>query len=171
MILRELTGDIYFGEPRGFGIAPTDRAKRSTRCAIASRGRADRARRVQDARLRRRKVCSVDKANVLETMQLWREVVTRSARISRRRADARVRRCGGDDADARAEAVRRDRHRQHLRRHPVRRGGDADRLDRDAAVGVDGGGTKGLYEPVHGTAPDIAGKNLANPIAGSCRWR
>jgi 3-isopropylmalate dehydrogenase len=62
--------------------------------------------------------------------------------------------------------VRRDRHRQHVRRHPVGRGLDADRIDRHAALGLartrNG---KGLYEPIHGSAPDIAGKGMANPLA------
>ena len=80
---------------------------------------------------------SVDKANVLETFQFWKDVVTEvHAAVSRRDARPHVRRQRGDAAGAGAEEVRRDRHRQHVRRHPLGRGGDAHRLDRHAALGL-----------------------------------
>ena len=83
-----------------------------------------------------------------------------------RRALAHVRRQRGDAARAQPEAVRRDRHRQHVRRHPVRRGVDARRA-RSACCrrrrSTPNG--KGLYEPIHGSAPDIAGQDKANPLA------
>ncbi len=103
---------------------------------------------------------------MLETMQLWREVMTR---VGKDYPDVELTHVFVDAAammlDASAEAVRRDRDRQRVRRHPVRCRGNADGLDRDAAVGVAGDGQQGLYEPVHGSAPDIAGKNIANPLA------
>ena len=89
------------------------------------------------ARKRGKKLCSVDKANVLDTSILWRETVTTLGDgVSGRRAVAHVRRQRRDAARARSEAVRRDRDREHVRRHPVRRGVDARGLDRHAAVGV-----------------------------------
>ena len=90
----------------------------------------------QAARKRSKRLTSVDKANVLETFQFWKDVVSEVARqLPGRRARSHVRRQRRDAAGARAEVVRRRRHRQHVRRHPLRRGGDADRLDRHAAVG------------------------------------
>ena len=92
-------------------------------------------------------------------------------RVSRRRARPHVRRQLRHAAGAPAQAVRRDRHRQPVRRHPLRLRGDADRLARHAALGLArrarraDGRRKALYEPVHGSAPDIAGQGIANPIA------
>ncbi len=108
----------------------------------------------------RSRVTSVDKANVLETSRLWREVVARARtpRVPGRRARAPARRQRRDAADRRAAPLRRDPHREHVRRHPQRRGGDAHRFDRDAPERVARGRTApGVFEPVHGSAPDIAG--------------
>ncbi len=83
MILRELAGDLYFGEPRGIGVNAAGQ-REAFNTMRYSEPEIERIARVafETARKRRRKVCSVDKANVLETMLLWREVVTRVARIT-----------------------------------------------------------------------------------------
>ena len=119
------------------------------------------------ARGRRKKLCSVDKANVLETSRLWREVAVRvmTAGISRRRAVAHAGRRVRDAVDPQAGRLRRHRHREHVRRHPDRRG-----LDAGGSMGMLpsaslGEGKCGLYEPIHGSAPDIMGKGIANPYA------
>jgi 3-isopropylmalate dehydrogenase len=167
MILRELTGDLYFGEPRGFTTnAAGEREAFNT--MRYSEGEVERIARVafETARKRRRKVCSVDKANVLETMQLWREVVTR---------------VGKDYPDVELTHVFVDAAAMMLMRAPkqfdviVTSNVFGDILS-DAAAMLTGSigmlpsaslatGSKGLYEPVHGSAPDIAGKNIANPLA------
>ena len=98
-----------------------------------ARGAASRSTR---ARERRKKVASIDKANVLETSRLWRAVVSEMAKeLSRRRARARLRRHGGDAARDLADQLRRDALRQPVRRHPQRSGGVDCRLAGRAAVG------------------------------------
>ena len=109
---------------------------------------------------------SVDKANVLAVSRLWRQIgrrgraeypdVTSSTCWSTRAAMHLMRR---------PVRLRRDRHREHVRRHPHRRGLDAGRVDGHAASASLGEGTNGVYEPIHGSAPDIAGKGIANPLA------
>ena len=167
MILRELTGDLYFGEPRGITTnAAGEREAFNT--MRYSEGEVERIARVafETARKRRRKVCSVDKANVLETMQLWREVVTR---------------VGKDYPDVELTHVFVDAAAMMLMRAPkqfdvIVTGNVFGDILSDAAAMLTGSigmlpsaslgtGTKGLYEPVHGSAPDIAGKNIANPLA------
>src|SRR4029079_9237480 len=78
LILRELTGDLYFGEPRGFRVSQSGE-REGFNTMVYSEPEIERIAHAafRAAQARRRKVCSVDKANVLETMQLWREVVTR----------------------------------------------------------------------------------------------
>ena len=143
LIIRELTGDIYFGQPRGRRAAPDGAFAGAEEAFDTMRytrpgDRAHRPRRLPAPRASAASaLTSVDKANVLETFQFWKDVVTEvHAEYPGRRARPHVRRQRGDAAGAGAEEVRRRRHRQHVRRHPVRRGGDADRLDRHAAVGV-----------------------------------
>ena len=118
------------------------------------------------ARTRRRKVCSVDKANVLETMQLWREVVTQ---------------VGAEYPDVELTHAFVDAASMMLVRAPKQfdvmvTGNVFGDILSDCAAMLAGSigmlpsasfasGRKGLYEPVHGTAPDIAGKNMANPLA------
>ena len=167
IILRELTGDIYFGEPRGVRI--NDKGERegynTMRYAESEIERIAHAA-FRTARLRRSKVCSVDKANVLETMQLWREVVTR---------------VGRDYPDVALTHLFVDAAAMELMRAPrqfdvIVTGNIFGDILSDAAAMLTGSigmlpsasmsyGTKGLYEPVHGTAPDIAGKDIANPLA------
>jgi 3-isopropylmalate dehydrogenase len=168
IILRELNGDVYFGEPRGiyrdasgerFGVN-TMRYSESEIERVAHVG-------FKLARGRRGKLCSVDKANVLETMQLWREVVTRVGKeypnvtlshlfidaaammLMRAPKDFDVIVTGNMFGDILSDAA-------------AMLTGSIGMLP-SASLGVDG--KKGLYEPVHGTAPDIAGKDIANPLA------
>lgn len=167
VILRELTSGIYFGEPRGIGrTAGGEREGINT-----MRYRESEIERVartafRVARQRRKKVCSVDKANVLETMELWREVVER---------------VHGEYRDVELTHLYVDAAAMSLVRNPaqfdviVTGNLFGDILSDEAAMSCGsigmlpsasfGEGTRGLYEPVHGCAPDIAGKDVANPLA------
>jgi 3-isopropylmalate dehydrogenase len=167
MILRELTGDIYFGEPRGVRTLPSGE-REGFNTMRYSESEIERIAHVafRTARGRRSKVCSVDKANVLETMQLWREVMTR---------------VGLEYPDVELTHLFVDAAAMMLMRAPKQfdvmvAGNIFGDILSDAAAMLTGSigmlpsaslaaDGKGLYEPVHGTAPDIAGKNLANPIA------
>ena len=167
VILRELTGDAYFGEPRGFGTNAGG-AREAFNTIRYSEPEVERIAHVafRTARTRRRKVCSVDKANVLEAMQLWRDVVTR---VGREYSDVEL---THQFVDAAA---------MQLMRAPTQfdvmvTGNVFGDILSDAAAMLTGsigmlpsasldGSGRGLYEPVHGTAPDIAGRDLANPLA------
>mgnify|MGYP001338070146 CR=1 FL=1 len=167
MILRELTGDAYFGEPRGFGTnAKGEREGFNT--IRYSEPEVERIAHVafRTARVRRRKVCSVDKANVLEVMQLWRDVVTR---VGREYPDVEL---SHQFVDAAAMQLMRAPRQFDV----IVTGNMFGDILSDAAAMLTGsigmlpsasldGAGRGLYEPVHGTAPDIAGKDLANPLA------
>jgi 3-isopropylmalate dehydrogenase len=161
LIVRELLGGLYFGEPRGY--QSTDVAFNTL---IYSRAEVERVARVafDIARSRRRRVASIDKANVLETSRLWRTVVTDVAR---------------DYPDVTLEHVYIDTCAMRLATSPA--SFDVILADNlfgdilsDQAASVAGslgvlpsatiGGRVDLYEPVHGSAPDIAGRALANPI-------
>jgi 3-isopropylmalate dehydrogenase len=167
MILRELTGDVYFGEPRGIRTSPTgDRIGFNT--MSYSESEIERIAHVafQTARKRNHKVCSVDKANVLEVSQLWREIVTK---------------VGAGYPDVALTHVFVDAAAMMLMRAPkqfdvIVTGNIFGDILSDCAAMLTGSigmlpsasvglNQKGLYEPVHGTAPDIAGKNIANPLA------
>jgi len=167
MILRELLGDAYFGEPRGSGLnAKGEREAFNT--MRYSEPEVERIAHVafRTARLRGSKLCSVDKANVLEVMLLWREVVTR---------------VGKEYPDVALSHMFVDAAAMQLMRAPkqfdvIVTGNIFGDILSDAAAMLTGSigmlpsasmasGNKGLYEPVHGTAPDIAGKDLANPLA------
>ena len=167
MILRELTGDAYFGEPRGRGL--NARGEREAFNTMRySEPEIERIAHVafRCARGRRKKVCSVDKANVLEVMQLWREVVTR---------------VGAEYPDVELTHLFVDAAAMQLMRAPKQfdvmvTGNIFGDILSDAAAMLTGSigmlpsasmgtGTLGLFEPVHGTAPDIAGRDLANPLA------
>ncbi len=166
LIVRELTGGIYFGEPRG--IETVDNERRGFNTYVYSEHEIDRIARVAFdlARKRGGRLCSVDKANVLEVTQLWREVVTR---------------VGGDYPDVALSHMYVDNAGMQLVREPkqfdvmVTGNMFGDILSDVAAMltgslgmlpsaslAADG---KGLYEPVHGSAPDIAGQDKANPLA------
>jgi 3-isopropylmalate dehydrogenase len=141
LIVRELTGDIYFGQPRGIETREVDgkvqrfgfNTMHYTESEIRRIGRVA----FEAARKRNKKVCSVDKMNVLETTQLWRDVMNE---LAPEYPDVELSHMLVDNAAMQlvqgAQAVRRDGHRQHVRRHPLRRGVDADRFDRHVAVGL-----------------------------------
>ena len=167
MIIRELTGDIYFGEPRGRrkGAAGDDEGF-DTMCYGA--GEIRRIARVgfETARSRSRRLCSVDKANVLDTSILWREVVTETAK---------------DFPDVALTHMYVDNAAMQLVRNPkqfdviVTGNLFGDILSDEASMLAGSIGMlpsasldprrKGLYEPIHGSAPDIAGQDKANPLA------
>ena len=167
VILRELNGDIYYGEPRGISVGASGRREgvNTMRYTVPEIERIAHVG-FRAARERRRKLCSVDKANVLETMQLWRETV---AAVGKQYPDVELSHLFVDAAS------------MQLLRAPKQFDvvlapnmfGD---ILSDAAAMLTGSigmlpsaslgeGRKGLYEPVHGSAPDIAGKNIANPLA------
>jgi len=167
LIFRELTGDIYFGEPRGFRTTPSGE-RQAFNTMVYSEGEVERIAHVafRTARTRRKKVCSVDKANVLDTSQLWREVVIRVAK---------------EYPDVELTHLFVDAAAMMLMRAPKQfdvmvTGNMFGDILSDAAAMLTGSigmlpsasltlENKGLYEPVHGTAPDIAGKDIANPLA------
>jgi len=167
MILRELTGDIYFGEPRG-RRANAKGEREGFDTMLYSESEIRRIARVgfDIARKRRRKLCSVDKANVLETSQLWREVVSEVAT---------------DYPDIGLTHMYVDNAAMQLVRDPrqfdvILTGNLFGDILSDQASMLTGSigmlpsasldeNKKGLFEPIHGSAPDIAGKNIANPLA------
>jgi 3-isopropylmalate dehydrogenase len=167
IILRELNGDIYFGEPRGIETdANGERVGINTMRYSEAEIRRVAHVGFRTARKRRRKLTSVDKANVLETMHLWREVVTD---------------IGREYPDVELEHLFVDAAAMLLMRRPtsfdvIVTGNMFGDILSDAAAMLTGsigmlpsaslGATRqGLYEPVHGSAPDIAGRNVANPLA------
>lgn len=167
MIVRELTGDIYFGQPRGVQVNDkgereginTMRYSESEIRRIAKVG-------YEIAMKRSKKLCSVDKANVLETTELWREIVTEMNR---------------DYPEVELSHMYVDNAAMQLVRAPkqfdVMITGNifGDILSDEASMLTGSIGmlpsasldanNKGLYEPSHGSAPDIAGKDIANPLA------
>jgi len=171
LIVRELTGDIYFGQPRGRRDAPDGPfagAPEAFDTMRYTRPEIDRIARVafDAARRRSKRVTSVDKANVLETFQFWKDVVTE---------------VHGDYPDVALDHMYVDNAAMQLVRAPkafdvvVTGNMFGDILSDEAAMltgsigmlpsaSLDQSG-KGLYEPSHGSAPDIAGKDIANPLA------
>ena len=163
LIVRELLGGLYFGEPRGFaGTNGSTVASNTMSYSVAEIERIARIAFIA-ARKRRGKVTSVDKANVLETSQLWRQTVTRVSQ---------------DYPDVTLDHLYVDACAMHLITNPRRfdvvltENLFGDILSDEASViagslGMLGSGTiggeVGLYEPVHGSAPDIAGQGIANP--------
>ncbi len=137
LILRELTGGVYFGEPKEIRDLGNGQ-KRAIDTQVYDTFEIERIVRVacELASTRKNKVCSMEKRNVMKSGVLWHEVADDDceARVPRRGILAHAGRCRRHAAGARAQAVRRDRHRQSVRRHAVGRGGDADRLARHAAL-------------------------------------
>ncbi|GIL39187.1 3-isopropylmalate dehydrogenase [Roseiterribacter gracilis] len=173
MIVRELTGGIYFGEPRGIELLP-DGQRRGINTQVYTTSEIHRVGRVAFdlARKRGSKVCSADKANVMESGRLWREEIQKLRDESY--------------SDVELEHMYADAVAMELLRRPnrfdviVTDNLFGDILSDEAAMMTGSlgmlpsaslgdqradGGRKALYEPVHGSAPDIAGKDLANPIA------
>ncbi len=160
IFVRELTGGIYFGEKF------RDRERASDLCSYST-AEIERVTRVAGklARERRRKVTSIDKANVLETSRLWREVTTRVMQQ--------------EFADVALDHMLVDSAAMHLIRRPsdfdvlLTENMFGDILTDEASMLAGslgllpsaslGDGTRGLYEPIHGSAPDIAGRGIANP--------
>ena len=172
VIIRELTSGIYFGEPRGIETLP-DGQRRGFNTEQYTTSQIRRVARAafELARTRRGKVCSVDKANVLETSVLWREEVTALH--------------GQEFSDVELSHMYVDNAAMQIVREPSQfdvmvTGNIFGDILSDCAAMVSGslgmlpsaslgpvdryGRRKALYEPVHGSAPDIAGKGIANPV-------
>lgn len=166
MIVRELTGDVYFGQPRGIEVRRGERVGYNTMIYSESEIRRVAHIAFGIAMKRRKKVCSVDKANVLECSELWRDVV---AEVSR--AYPEVERSNMYVDNAAMQLIRNPRQFDVI----VTGNLFGDILS-DAAAMLSGSigmlpsaslgeHHKGMYEPIHGSAPDIAGRDLANPLA------
>lgn len=166
LIVRELTGGIYFGEPRG--IETVDNERRGINTYVYSEHEIERIARVafELAAKRNGRLCSVDKANVLEVTQLWREVVTA---VGRDYPDVTLSHMYVDNAGM--QLVRAPKQfdvmvtgnmfGDILSDVAAMLTGSLGMLP-SASLAADG---KGMYEPVHGSAPDIAGQDKANPLA------
>jgi 3-isopropylmalate dehydrogenase len=166
MVVRELTGGIYFGAPRGDDIQNGKRVSKNT--LIYSEDEIQRIAHVafHIAQKRSKKLCSIDKANVLESTELWRQIVTEVHK---------------DYSDVTLTHMYVDNAAMQLVHHPkqfdvmVTTNMFGDIISDIAAMLTGSIGMlpsaslnethKGLYEPVHGSAPDIAGKDVANPLA------
>lgn len=171
LIIRELTGDIYFGQPRGRRESPDGAFKGAAEAFDTMRYARPEIERIahvafQAARKRGKRLTSVDKANVLETFQFWKDIVTE---------------VHAEYPDVALDHMYVDNAAMQLVRAPkkfdviVTGNMFGDILSDEAAMLTGSIGMlpsaslnaqgKGLYEPSHGSAPDIAGKNLANPLA------
>ena len=166
LVIRELTGGIYFGKPKGIEKLPTGE-ERGVNTEVYTTEEVRRIAKVafEAARKRRKKVTSVDKANVLESSELWRKVVVD---VHRSYPDVELGHIYVDNAAM--QLVRNPRQFDVLLCNNM----FGDILSDEAAMltGSIGmlpsasiGAKVGLFEPIHGSAPDIAGKNIANPIA------
>jgi 3-isopropylmalate dehydrogenase len=167
MIVRELTGGIYFGEPRGIRQLQNGESQ-GYNTLVYSESEIERIGRsaFETARKRCGRLCSVDKANVLEVSELWRQVITRM---------------GEEYSDVELSHMYVDNAAMQLVREPkqfdvIVTGNMFGDILSDAAAMLTGSigmlpsasldsNGKGMYEPIHGSAPDIAGKDVANPLA------
>jgi 3-isopropylmalate dehydrogenase len=171
LIIRELTGDIYFGQPRGRRVSPDGAfagAEEAFDTMRYTRPEVERIARVafEAARKRSKRVTSVDKANVLETFQFWKDIVTEVHK---------------DYPDVALDHMYVDIAAMQLVKEPKRfdvvvTGNMFGDILSDEASMLTGSigmlpsaslnsSNQGLYEPSHGSAPDIAGKGVANPLA------
>ena len=171
LIIRELTGDVYFGQPRGIRIVEEGPYKGDREGFDTMRYAETEIRRIgrvafEAARKRNKRLCSVDKANVLETTQLWRDVMVE---------------LGKEYSDVELTHMYVDNCAMQLLKNPkqfdviVTGNLFGDILSDEASMLTGSIGMLpsaslneknfGLYEPIHGSAPDIAGKDLANPLA------
>ena len=166
LIVRELTGDIYFGQPRGIEVRNGERFGFNTMHYTESEIRRILRVAFAAAQKRNKKLCSVDKMNVLETTQLWRDVAMETA---------------PEFPDVELSHMLVDNAAMQLVRNPkqfdvmVTGNMFGDILSDEASMLTGSIGmlpsasldenNKGMYEPSHGSAPDIAGKGLANPLA------
>jgi len=166
LVIRELTGGIYFGKPKGIEKLPNG-SERGFNTEIYTTEEIHRIAKVafESARKRRKKVMSVDKANVLESSELWRRVVIETHKGYQ---DVELSHIYVDNAAM--QLVRNPRQFDVMLCNNI----FGDILSDEAAMltGSIGmlpsasiGSQVGLFEPIHGSAPDIAGKNVANPIA------
>ena len=167
MILRELTGDIYFGQPRGRRQTESgeDEGFDTMKYSVSEIERIARVA-FDIAEKRSRKLCSVDKANVLDTSILWREVVTK---ISAEYPSVELSHMYVDNAAM--QLVREPKQFDVILTGNI----FGDILSDEASMLTGSIGMlpsasldlnrKGLFEPIHGSAPDISGKNVANPLA------
>ncbi len=167
LIVRELTGDIYFGQPRGIRTLPNGE-REGFNTMLYSESEIERIARVafDSAMKRNKRVCSVEKANVLECSELWKEIVIRVAK---------------DYPEVQLSHMYVDNAAMQLVRNPkqfdvIVTGNLFGDILSDLASQLTGSigmlpsasldvNNKGMYEPIHGSAPDIAGKNCANPLA------
>lgn len=171
LIVRELNGDIYFGQPRGMREAPDGPFKGAREGFDTMRYSEPEIRRIahvafQAAAKRGKRLCSVDKANVLETFQFWKDIVTE---------------VGKEYPDVELSHMYVDNAAMQLVKAPknfdvIVTGNMFGDILSDAAAMLTGSigmlpsasldaNNKGLYEPSHGSAPDIAGRGIANPLA------
>ena len=164
LVVRELTGGIYFGKPKG--IEPTPTGHKGINTEVYTTEEIQRIAEVafKAAKKRNCLVTSVDKANVLESSELWRRVMTEE---HKNYSDVELRHMYVDNAAM--QLVRNPRQFDVL----VTTNLFGDILSDEAAMltgsigmlpSASVGSTVGMYEPIHGSAPDIAGKNMANPI-------
>jgi 3-isopropylmalate dehydrogenase len=166
LIVRELTGDIYFGQPRGIEQRGGERFGFNTMCYTESEIRRIGRVAFDAARKRNKKLCSVDKMNVLETTQLWRDVMNE---LAPQYPDVALSHMLVDNAAM--QLVRAPRQFDVM----VTGNMFGDILSDEASMLTGSIGmlpsasldqnNKGLYEPSHGSAPDIAGQGVANPLA------
>lgn len=167
MIIRELTGDIYFGQPRGISTLENGEREgintmRYSESEIKRIGRVA----FDIAMKRNKKVCSVDKANVLETTELWRQVMIE---LSKEYPEVELSHMYVDNAAM--QLIRAPKQFDVMVTGNI----FGDILSDEASMLTGSIGmlpsasldanNKGMYEPSHGSAPDIAGKNIANPLA------
>ncbi|MFA7678646.1 MAG: 3-isopropylmalate dehydrogenase [Pigmentiphaga sp.] len=171
LIIRELTGDIYFGQPRGVRTAPDGAFAGEREGFDTMRYAEPEVRRIakvafETARKRNKKLCSVDKSNVLETFQFWKDIMID---VSQSYPDVELTHMYVDNAAM--QLVRAPKQFDVI----VTGNMFGDILSDQASMLTGSIGMlpsaslnesgKGLYEPSHGSAPDIAGQNLANPLA------